>query len=196
MYDTIRDAPFGQVARFISSGRLFPAPEEGQSFVLPAKYAPISSSTPDHHSDHVDKRHSEIPSEPDDRRKSDIPSEFDEKRRSDIPSEAPSAQLNGFRWDGDQQEEFTDVDIEKNSQPLAAQPSNDSTTIVTWVDAAPAESRLANVLTDCGYSTPTLTQLILTTGATQRRRGLVLLSLSTPSLSISARRFTLPQSQP
>ncbi|PIA94360.1 Caffeine resistance protein 5 [Cercospora beticola] len=132
MYDTIRDAPFGQAVRFLSNGRTFSAPEEKQSFALPAKYALVSVPTPIQPGDNDDKRNSEIPSEPDDRRQSAIPSEFEEKRKSDIPSESPSDQLSGIRWDGDQQEEYSAADVERNFQPLAVQPSNDSTTIVTW----------------------------------------------------------------
>ena len=196
MHDTIRDAPFGQVVRFLSNGRIFPAPEEKQSFALPAKYALISFPTPIQPGDNDDKCNSEIPSEPDGRRQSTIPSEFEEKRKSNIPSEAPSDHLSGIRWDGDQQEEYSAADVERNFQPLAVQPSNDSTTIVTWVGAVAADSRLANVLTYCCCSIPTLIQTTLIIGVIQRRYGSVLLSFSTPLLSISARRFTVPPFQP
>jgi hypothetical protein len=119
MYDTFRDAYFGQGLRYISGGRVCLYPEELSDFQLPPNY---HVAPQDHSSSSI------IPSTKSPDKDSSASSEHD--------AETP---IEGHE-DGDQlRAKHQGTDIEKN-YTLEAPPSNHGTTIVTWYSETDQEN--------------------------------------------------------
>ncbi|KAL1591776.1 hypothetical protein SLS60_011775 [Paraconiothyrium brasiliense] len=119
MYDTFRDAYFGQGLRYISGGRVCLYPEELSDFQLPQNY---------HVAPHDHSSSSIIPSTNSPDKDSSASFEHD--------AETP---IEGHE-DGDQlRAKHQGIDIEKN-YTLEAPPSNHGTTIVTWYSQTDQEN--------------------------------------------------------
>ena len=119
MYDTFRDAYFGQGLRYISGGRVCLYPEELSDFQLPQNY---HVAPQDHSSSSI------IPStnSPD----KDSSASFEHDAETPIEGHEDGGQLRA---------KHQGTDIEKN-YTLEAPPSNHGTTIVTWYSETDQEN--------------------------------------------------------
>ena len=127
--DTIRDAPFGQLLRWLTGNRVFLYPEERPDFVLPESLANLDTKLPD------DPVPSEKPAEA--RTDAGVDSEVEAKGIN--PSEADAARVNSHEDPGTGDTELLelDEDVEAGSQttqnaPVQPQRTNDGHILVDW----------------------------------------------------------------